>query len=299
MMNVNVASNSKDIAPAHIVAETIYRLAPGELDSPLVIDVSRSGTRYPPEFLPPASFRILHTKISPYVERVVLPCIAEGAAVLMAQFPPTYVDPNRPADDIDPEMLGESWPAPVNPLPASVQSGTGLIHSLGSDYTPLYEDKLSVRDVERRIADYYVPYHDKLGELLAEKRSKFGRAFQLSCHSMSSVGPRDGVKRPDICLGDLDGATATPAYVELAAAAFRNKGFEVTSNKPFRGNELLRRHSAPERGVYSLQVEMRRDLYLNEKTRELHGGLALLQECFLEIARGIRTMPKSACDPVL
>lgn len=151
-MTSNAArGNSTPEASAYM--DNVYRVTPGKIDSPLVIDVSRSGTHYPPEFLLPASFRILHTKISPYVERVVLPCTEEGATVLMAQFPPTYVDPNRPVDDIDPDLLDGPWPSEVKPPPASVQSGTGLIHALGSNYAPLYEEKLPVADIERRIAD--------------------------------------------------------------------------------------------------------------------------------------------------
>lgn len=276
---------------AQAVVNSIYRLSPGDKDSPLIIDVSRSGTRYPPEFLPPASFRALHTKISPYVDRIVLPSVAEGATVLMAEFPPTLVDPNRPVDDLDPDCLDAEWPSVLKPLQASLASGSGLVHTLGSDYTPLYQGKLSVTDVERRISDYYRPYHHALSELLAEKREKFGRAFQLSCHSMSSIGPKDGVPRPPICLGDLDGMTAPPSYVDLVARVFRGQGFEVAFNKPFRGNELLRRHASQAKRIYSLQVEMRRDLYLDEATRELNAGLATLQKCFVEIAALIRTAP--------
>lgn len=274
------------------VAEAVFRVAPGAIDSPLIIDVSRSGTRYPPEFQPPAPFHILHTKISPYVERVVLPSATEGATILMAQFPPTFIDPNRPIDDIDPDILDGKWPSALNPLKASLQSGSGLIHTLGSNNAPLYERKLSVREIDQRIANYYTPYHLALSDLLAERHRKFGCAFQLSCHSMSSVGPRDGLKRPDICLGDLDGTTASATYLNAVTKTFRDQGLEVALNKPFRGNELLRRHASPSSGMYSLQVEMRRDLYLDERTRELNGGLASLQNCFIEIAASVRAMAK-------
>jgi N-formylglutamate deformylase len=271
-------------------SDAVFRIAHGEVESPLVIDVSRSGRLYPAEFLVPASFHGLHTKISPYVERVALPAIEEGATVLMAQFPPTFVDPNRPIDDIDPDTLDGEWPTPLNPLKASVASGTGLIHTQGSNYAPLYEAKLPVRDVQQRITGYYTPYHAALSDLLARRQRKFGFAFQLSCHSMSSVGPKDGVKRPEICLSDLDGATASPAYLELVTSIFSDQGLEVALNKPFRGNELLRRHASLGTGIYSLQVEMRRDLYIDEKTRHLHDGLAVLQDCFRRIAAGIRAM---------
>jgi len=276
----------------HAGKEAVFRVVPGEVPNPLVIDVSRSGTRYPPDFLPPAPFDILHTKISPHVDRVVLPSATEGATILIAEFPPSYVDPNRPIDDIDPEVLDGEWPSPIHPLKASLQSGSGLIHTLGSNYEPLYKQKLAVGAGQRRIGDYYNPYHEALADLIEKKRLQYGVAFQLSCHSMSSVGPRDGVQRPQICLGDLDGTTARVDYLELVANVFREHGLEVALNKPFRGNELLRRHASPSTGIYSLQVEMRRDLYIVEETRVLHDGLRMLQNCFSRIAAAVRTMPQ-------
>ncbi|AJE80470.1 putative hydrolase [Streptomyces albus] len=271
---------SKSQAPFHIVGD--------KTTSPLVLDVSRSGTSYPPDFQPTAPFPALHRKIAPYVERVVLPSTAEGATVLRAQFPPSFVDPNRPIDDIDPELLDGQWPTPTNPLAGSLRSGSGLVHSLGTDYTPLYDRKLPVAEVQQRISRYYTPYHSTLSALLAERRHVFGRAFQLSCHSMSSIGPRDGVKRPQICLGDLNGESAAPEYGETVAKVFRDRGYEVSLNKPFPGNELLRRHASPATGIHSLQVELRRDLYLDERTWHLHEGLAPLQDCFTAIAAALR-----------
>jgi N-formylglutamate amidohydrolase len=268
--------------------ETPFRIVPGELESPLVIDVSRSGTSYPPDFQPSAPFTVLHRKIAPYVEHLVLPGTAEGATVLMASFPPSFVDPNRPIDDIDPDLLDGQWPTAVNPLAGSLRSGSGLIHSLGADYSPLYDGKLSVSEVERRIGEYYTPYHRALSALLEERRRAFGQAFQLSCHSMSSIGPRDGVQRPQVCLGDLNGRSASPHYANTVADVFRDHGFEVSSNKPFPGNELLRRHASPDTGVHSLQVELRRDLYLDERTWQPHEGRTGLQDCFTAIAAALR-----------
>lgn len=271
-----------------LTADSVFRIAKGAKPSPLVIDVSRSGTRYPPEFMPPAPFNILHTKLSPYVERVVLPSTAEGATVLTAQFPPSFVDPNRPIDDIDPDIVDGQWKGALNPLKASLQSGSGLIHTLGSNNDPLYQGRLPAADIEARISHYYTPYHATLAELLSAKKQQFGIAFQLSCHSMSSIGPKDGQPRPDICLGDLDGASASPDYIEIVGSVFRDRGLGVAFNKPFRGNELLRRHADPGNRVFSLQIEMRRSLYIDEKTRVLNSGLPALQACFIKIAAAIR-----------
>ena len=269
-------------------AAAVFRVVAGAGEGPLVIDASRGGTRYPPEFLPVAPFDAVHAKIAPYVDRLVLASTAEGATVLVAEFPPSFVDPNRPVDDIDPDVLAEPWPDGAAPLPGSLAGGSGLVHTLDARYGPLYDRRLAVAEVRGRIDGYYTPYHRALAELLAGRRDRFGTAFQLSVHSMSSIGPRDGAKRPQICLGDLNGASTGPQYRELVAGVFRASGLEVELNSPFPGNELLRRHAAPADGIHGVQVEVRRDLYLDERTRVLHEGLGVIQDCIGRIAAALR-----------
>lgn len=285
------------LAPASFLCDAVMRVEPGLQPGPLVIDVSRSGTSYPPEFLLDAAQDSLHRKLSPYVERIVLPSRRNGATVLMALFPPSFVDPNRPVDDIDPAILEQDWPTPLQPQEASQKAGSGLIHTLDAEYRPLYAAPLPVADIRNRVDNYYRPYHDTLSDLLAQRREAFGVAFQLSCHSMSSVGPRDGIRRPDICLGDLDGVTTSPVYRDLAAEIFRRHGFEVARNKPFRGNELIRRHADPAGGIHSLQVEVRRDLYLDERTRIPHDGIRVLQSCIAELATALNRLSPTDLPP--
>ena len=277
-------------ASAGLSCQSVLRVETGIQPSPLVVDISRSGTSYPPEFLMGTAQDSLHKKLSPYVERIALPSRREGATILMAMFPPSFVDPNRPVDDIDPAILDQSWPTPLKPQLASQKAGSGLIHTLGADYQPLYTAPLPVDAIRHRVDNYYRPYHDMLSDLLAQRRSRFGVAFQLSCHSMSSVGPRDGVRRPDICLGDLDGTTTSPVFRDLAVDIFRQRGFEVALNTPFRGNELIRRHADPAGGIHSLQIEFRRDLYLDEASRIPHVGLESLQACVTELAGAVRRL---------
>jgi hypothetical protein len=40
---------------------------------------------------------------------------AVGATLVAATFPRAYVDANRAADDIDPDLLAEPWPEPLSP----------------------------------------------------------------------------------------------------------------------------------------------------------------------------------------
>jgi N-formylglutamate deformylase len=43
-------------------------------------------------------------------------------------------------------------------------------------------------------------------------------------------------------------------------------------NDPYKGVSIVREIGNPADGVHSVQVEINRKLYMNESTRELHGG---------------------------
>ena len=70
--------------------------------------------------------------------------------------------------------------------------------------------------------------------------------------------------RPDIVLSDRDGATASFDFRETARRLLEAEGFVVAVNDPYKGAELVRRHSDPARGRHSLQLEVNRRLYMDE-----------------------------------
>ena len=82
--------------------------------------------------------------------------------------------------------------------------------------------------------------------------------------SVSPEGP--GVVRPDFCLGDRDGATCERDFTEFVRATLAGMGYRVTVNDPYKGVELVRRYSLPRDGRHSLQIEVNRVLYMDERT---------------------------------
>ena len=53
----------------------------------------------------------------------------------------------------------------------------------------------------------------------------------------------------------------------VVAETLRAMGYEVKINDPYKGVELVRAFSDPKAGRHSLQVEVNRRLYMNERTR--------------------------------
>jgi len=245
---------------------------PARQRSPLLVEVPRSGREYPCDFRVDASFEVLHAYVSMYVEEIYGLAPESGARLFWAHFPNSFVDANRPIDDIDPDLIEGEWPTPLHPTDKSVRLGTGLIHKWGRADTPLYNRKLSVAEISRRIEGYYTPYHQRLADLIEENAAEYGASWHFSCHCMATIGPHfahdKGLKRKDICLSDLNGKTSSPEFMQVSKEAFEAEGFSVSFNDPFVGNVCIGRHSNVKLGRNSVQIEITKGLYMNEASFE-------------------------------
>lgn len=257
-----------------------YRVhRPGGLAVPLVLDSPHSGERYPDDFdhAPPRS--VVRQAEDTHVARLWACAPRHGATLLEAEFPRAYIDANRSLSDIDVELLADGWPVPVTPSRKTAQ-GIGLVWRNARDGSPMYARKLARREVEARIEQCWRPYHDALAGLLDDTVTRFGTVWHVNCHSMPAVGDANaddpGRERADFVLGDRDGTTCAPAFTALVAATLASYGYSVAINDPYKGVELVRLHGRPAERRHSLQIEIKRTLYMHEATREPHAGFAKL-----------------------
>ena len=175
----------------------------------------------------------------------------------------------HPIDDIDTDMLDASWTGAANPG-EKVDLGVGLIarrYASGD----VYDRKLSAAELRRRIDEFYCPYHRQLEASLDAVYRSEGAVWHVNCHSMPAVstivspeGP--GVARPEFCLGDREGSTCEKEFTEFVRDTLTAMGYQVTVNDPYKGVELVRRYSSPRDGRHSLQIEINRALYMDERT---------------------------------
>ena len=254
---------------------------PTRIVAPLVLDSPHSGTSYPEDFGPAVPREILRHAEDSYVDELYAGAPRHGATLIAARFPRSYIDPNRSLLDIDAALLDAPWPGPVAPGRKS-QLGVGLIWRLLDTGAPIYTRKLSVEEVMRRIANYHQPYQKAVKDALDAAHAHFGAVWHINCHSMpalssaiSEEGP--GKPRADFVLGDRDGTTCAPEFTAFVAGQLRAFGYEVKVNDPYKGVELVRAFSDPSSGRHSLQIEVNRRLYMDERTRAKEPGFERLQ----------------------
>lgn len=233
----------------------------------IVVDSPHSGMSWPDDFTPAASREAILTTWDAFVDELWGDAPAAGAALLAAHFPRAYVDVNRAADDIDPELLTEPWPVPLSPTDFT-RRGMGLIRRNALPDVPMYDRKLEPAEVAQRISTYYRPYRDALKARLDALHERFGAVWHINGHSMKSRGNAmnvdNGAARPDFVVSDRHGTTADAAHTAWVAEWFRTRGHWVTVNEPYQGGDLVRSFGAPALGRHSIQVEINRGLYMDE-----------------------------------
>jgi N-formylglutamate amidohydrolase len=262
---------------------------------PLVLDSPHSGTAYPEDFGAAMPLERLRETEDSFVDELYAAAPSMGATLVSANFPRVYIDPNRSLLDIDASLLESPWPGPAIPS-RKTQLGVGLIWRLLDSGEPIYSRKLSVDEVKRRIVAYHQPYQRAVKDALDHAHAHFGVVWHLNLHSMpatsskiSEEGP--GKPRADFVLGDRDGTTCAPEFTELVASTLRGLGYHVKINDPYKGVELVRAFSDPKAGRHSLQVEVNRKLYMDERTRRKSTGFDALRA---DLEKMVRTIAQYA-----
>ncbi len=260
-------------------------LTPNQQTAPVVFASPHSGRDYPPEFIAASKLGVLKLRKSEdaFMDEVFAAAPDWGAPLLCAQFPRAYVDANREAFELDPEMFSDPLPDYVNTSSPRVSAGLGTIARVVTDSETIYHSPLRFEDAKRRIESHHQPYHRALKGLVEATKRRFGGCLLIDCHSMPSSpepggdagAPKagNGTKPFDVVLGDCFGAACVPAVTDIAQQAFEAMGFTVARNKPYAGGFTTRHYGCPGDGVHVLQIEINRALYMDENRITRSAGL--------------------------
>jgi len=248
---------------------------------PLVLDSPHSGRDFPADFGAAVSEAELREGEDCFVDELYAGAAELGAPLLAALWPRTYLDPNRNAGDVDLDMIEGKWTGEYRPS-GKAKTGKALVWRTLEDGRSIYSRKLGVEAILQRIRKYHAPYHETIQDLLDETYKRFGKVYHINCHSMRSVAGKQsedaGRARADFVLGDRDGTTCDPAFTERVRALLAGMGYEVKVNDPYKGVELVRAYSDPRRGRHSLQIEINKRLYMDERSLQKAAGFPVLQK---------------------
>jgi N-formylglutamate deformylase len=177
--------------------------------------------------------------------------------VLKPQASRYVVDLNRPAD-------GHAlYPG---------QRETGVVPLVGFDGEPLYESGQApdAAEVQRRINEFWQPYHQAITQELVRLLAEHGRAVLWEGHSIRSRVPMLFAGRlPDFNLGTASGASCSPELQARLQGCLDDPatGFSHAVNGRFKGGYITRHYGNPQAGVQAVQLELVQLNYMDEDSR--------------------------------
>ena len=223
-----------------------------EPQTPLLVSVPHAGTQVPAECQgEEAPWRCL-PDTDWHVDRLVDELAGPGAGIQVAELSRYVIDLNRPPDN----------------APLYSGAGTGLVPLECFDGTPLYQPQ-SLPDqieVQRRLEEYWLPYHQRLASTLEGLRDRHGHAVLLDAHSIASRVPRlfEG-RLPDLNLGFNQGKSCSPSLQSAITELLSDqKRFSWVVDGRFKGGYITRHYGQPAQGLHALQLEISQACYLDE-----------------------------------
>lgn len=251
--------------------EAVTIIPTQESELPLVFGFPHSGNLYPEDFdpNPEVALETIMSGNDSYVDLLYAGYEKLGIIGVKANFPRVYLDVNRNLNDLDVSMLDDSCPTPTQVIS---KLGNSLIWRTCQKPHAMYSRKLTYREVRGRVANCWIPYQQALSFEIERLRRKWGGVYLIDCHSMRQYDVDDQgnqtFERPEVDIGTVSGITCEPGFREIVADTFSSLGYKVQFGGKYGGGAIVQRFGWPEINQHALQVEIRRDFYMNEETRE-------------------------------
>jgi N-formylglutamate amidohydrolase len=264
---------SVEAAPV-LVSRPAHQLVPVIFASP------HSGRTYPQDFLAAARLDPLSLRRSEdsFVDDLFAAAHEHGAPLLSATFPRAFCDANREPWELDQAMFADQLPPWVNTTSARVGAGLGTIARVVASGETIYRGKLSFAEAERRVRQFWQPFHETLAAMIAGTRAMFGACLLVDCHSMPShtLGRPGG--KADFVLGDAHGTACNPIITYFIERTLTDLGYVVRRNDPYAGGYITRHYGRPREYVHVVQLEIARELYMDEARIERLPRFASVQQ---------------------
>ena len=287
MENVNInmpLPDAKPVCPVaglgafSVVSDEQVASFGGKDRLPILFASPHSGMLYPEKMVCDLQVPLIDLRRTEdaYVEDLFGDAPRFGGQLVHANYARGYVDLNRDARELDPNMFVDGPPRTVAVASPRVEAGLGCLPRVAVKGEPIYAKRLSKAEGEYRLASVHDAYHGYLRATLDAFREAHGLAVLIDCHSMPSkqIGRR---KLADVVLGDRFGSSCDNRLTSLAERIFRDMGYSVARNAPYAGGYTTRYYGRPKRGIHALQIELSRALYMDETRVMKNAGFAALK----------------------
>lgn len=102
----------------------------------------------------------------------------------------------------------------------------------------------------------------------------------LDCHSMPSeiCSLMQDTAKIDFCLGTLFEQSCPAEMHDIFKQQLEEDGYNVADNCPYSGAYITFNYCQPRKGIYTMQMEINRGLYMNERVYKKNNAFSMLSD---------------------
>ncbi|MFK7980778.1 MAG: N-formylglutamate amidohydrolase [Saprospiraceae bacterium] len=229
---------------------------------PIVVSIPHCGRIFPPELATHYKQELAKNPDDTdfFVDKLYDFLPKMGITTICANYSRWVIDLNRSPKN---EALYNDGRIITNLTPTTDFFGNAIYAN------PVFEPK--AKEVERRKKLYFQPYYDKITSLLAATKQQFGKAILWDAHSIRRTVPTiQTAPFPDLILGTNDGQTADNELIAVVKNSLGNSPYDLSYNHPFKGGNITRYFGNPSEHIYAFQLEMAKDLYMDDTETQYH-----------------------------
>ena len=223
--------------------------------APLLLSLPHAGTVIPDDLQPLYVPRALELEDTDWhLARLYEFVLAMGASLIVPHNSRYVIDLNRPSENTP------MYPGVNNTELCPTRFFTG-------DPLYLHRQEPDAREITRRVASYWRPYHDALESELARLQAQHGHVVLFDGHSIKSQLPWlfEG-KLPDLNLGTADGSSCAPGLRSALQQILQSQSrFTQVVDGRFKGGHITRWFGKPALGRHAVQLEMCWSTYMPEQ----------------------------------
>ena len=239
------------------------------MSKPLFVSIPHSGEEIPAEidWLKKLPEVLLMYDVDRYVDQLYGPAIEKlHLPLIKTKWHRYAVDLNRIPEDIDSDSV-------IGCTNLSGKYPRGFHWSSTTEGDILMPTPMSMELHHKLVELIYDPFHSAIKNQFTKfNELGFKNVYHLDCHSMPSVGTKahldPGETRADIVVSDQKGKSADAFFKDLVIEAYTKAGFKVAYNWPYYGGRVTQQYGKPEIGQHTIQIEMSRSQYMDEKTKQ-------------------------------
>jgi len=155
-------------------------------------------------------------------------------------------------------------------------------------------DGHSLKNVEHikdeLINKFYKTHHENFTKIVDAKLKKNNKVLIIDCHSFPKYPLpyelNQSIDRPEICIGTDDFHTSEELKNSFGQL-FEELNFTVKYNEPFKGSLVPLKFYNNDKSIQSIMIEVRRDLYMNERSGEKNNNFFEIKNILKKIVNKI------------